>query len=357
MYFLSSTFQNINNFKFINDCGLFYVTKDEKLYKNKEFLIDCFGIEYQNNILFCFSNITNPETFLITNCNIIHYDFAIYHETFDENSAIIKNKKNDVAEKYGVYDFNDNSIYWLKNLKAFGQSFRFNNNLIHRQGHTYIKSFSLLLDLHQWELDLSGRKYTINSEEHEAKIIRLLGFYNNQLLVFMQGDILVSIDINNGKILSETMPFEGLLNVNGFQITDFRDLKLDVKSGKIFMLNKHYYYEIDLNTFESKQLKSFFTGNSFEVGRLSHISENAPKDILINQSIYTEDYIYFIGGYSLSSNVVGAFNRTTYEIDWQETIDLWQIDRYNNLKDIQYANDKLYVLDTNGTLRIFENKL
>lgn len=172
-------------------------------------------------------------------------------------------------------------------------------------------------------------------------------------MVWLEGDRLISIDTNNGTILYEILPFEGLVDVNGFQLWDFRDLFLEQETGKIIMLNKLFYYEIDIKTQKVYQRKSFYTGNAFGLGRLPNMPE-PPTDLAFKKAVYTNDFIYFIGGYTFATNIVGVFNRKTYNIDWQESINLLETDEFNNLKEIQYANNKIYVLDTAANLRIFE---
>ena len=109
---------------------------------------------------------------------------------------------------------------------------------------------------------------------------------------------------------------------------------------------------VDILTQQVEQCKSFYTGNAFGLGRLPNMPE-PPTDITFKQAVCTNDFIYFIGGYTFTTNIVGVFNRKTCNIDWQKSINLLETD---NLKDIQYANNKIYVLDTGNQLHIFEKE-
>ena len=231
----------------------------------------------------------------------------------------------------------------------------FNDKLIGYSKTNFICSTNRITGEFEWETNLSGRKYLIKNEEQEAYIIAILGVYESHLLVWLAGDRLISIDTNNGTILYEILPFEGLVDVNGFQLWDFRDLFLEQETGKIIMLNKLFYYEIDILTQQVQQCKSFYTGNAYGLGRLPNMPE-PPTDITFKQAVYTNYFIYFIGGYTFATNIVGVFNRKTYNIDWQESINLLETDNFNNFKDIQYANNKIYVLDTAGNLHVFEKE-
>ena len=68
--------------------------------------------------------------------------------------------------------------------------------------------------------------------------------------------------------------------------------------------------------------------------------------------VFTDDHIYFIGGKNqgVFKNGIGVFCRKTNQVVWETTFEL---NDYVVLKDIQYGGNKIYVLDAEGTLRIF----
>ena len=356
MYKLLTILKDVSGYKCYNN-ELFICMKTSDLFKNDEFVskeIDGTSFVVKENTLMFLSE-SDHVTYFYKN-KVRKVNCASWLNTLSNNSILIY-KYIDELFTISLYNIKEDKINLIREKVDLWNLYR-EDNLIYFYDKTKvnIKSLSLLTGDYEWELDLSGRTQVIMGKTHECKIIELLGVYKNHLVVYMEGDRLLSIDISTGQILLETFPFKGLLDVNGFQIWDFRNFKLDTITGYIYMLNKCFYYKIDIETHQSTQLKSFFTGNCFSIGRLPNITENSPRDIMIVKTVHTNDYIYFMGGYGLTTHIIGAFNRITYQIDWQEDLDLWQTDKYNNLKDIQYSNDKLYLLDTEGNLHIFEKE-
>ncbi len=77
----------------------------------------------------------------------------------------------------------------------------------------------------------------------------------------------------------------------------------------------------------------------------------------IGSGFITDEFIYFIGSYekgALFRDHIGVFDRNKNEVVWMQQVIKLSKDTYNNLKEIQASDDKIYVLDTEGTLYIFE---
>lgn len=75
----------------------------------------------------------------------------------------------------------------------------------------------------------------------------------------------------------------------------------------------------------------------------------------ISLSVIHDDYIYFIGGKAqgVFKNGIGVFDRQKNEVVWQTEIEL---EDYVVLNQIQVGDNKIYVLDNEGTLRIYERE-
>ena len=356
MYKFSISTKEVIGYKYYNN-ELFTCKKKNDLFKNDEFIIkeiDANSLTVKENTLMFLSD-SDYVTYFYKN-KIEKVNSASWLNTLSKNTILLYQYINELFT-ISLYSLIDDSINLIKEKIDLWNLYR-NADLLYfyDKSKVNIKSLSLLTLEYLWEANLSGRKHIINNEKYETKLIEILGVYENYLLVWLEGDRLISIDTNNGNILYEILPFEGLLDVNGFQLWDFKNLFLEQETGKIIMLNKLFYYEIEIKTQKVDVLKSFYTGNAYGLGRLPNMPE-PPTDITFKKAVYTKDYIYFMGGYTFATNIVGVFNRKTYNIDWQESINLTETDKFNNLKDIQYADNKIYVLDTEGTLRIFEKQL
>lgn len=200
-----------------------------------------------------------------------------------------------------------------------------------------LTKFSLRTGNYEWELDLGGYKYLRHGREEEGKIDKIIGLWEHQLLVAMSDEELVSVDIHTGKVLWKTSNFNNTYLPDWRNRSMFRMSYWLIEAGKLYQLDGNVYYSVDLET------------QQFDL--LWH-NANDENELTIVHKTYTEDYIYFTGAYhyQLSPNLVGVFNRKTLTIDWITAVE--------NLtgslnQPPQVADDKLYVLDTGGTLHIF----
>jgi hypothetical protein len=254
------------------------------------------------------------KTIKLKNKNLNIYDFEAFKTVLE------------IEREYSIINFISNNNIYLNPRRS-----------------QLITKFDFLLNTFIWQTDLSSY----------GTIRKVSGVCGEELIVLMENDLFVFLSVETGTISSTLSPFEDLKDVNGFAIKGFYDFYLDENKGVISLLNKCFYYEIDVKTKEVKQLKSFYTGNAYGLGRLPNMPE-PPTDLIVTKSYYTEDFIYFFGAKGFSSNIIGVFNRKSFEIEWQFTLNIHETNKYNNLKDIQYSNGKIYVLDTDGNLYIFE---
>jgi hypothetical protein len=69
---------------------------------------------------------------------------------------------------------------------------------------------------------------------------------------------------------------------------------------------------------------------------------------------FDKDYIYFR---DIDISTVGILNRITKKIDWHTRINDLEPRPMIIINDIQITENQIYVLDTGGTLNIFEREL
>lgn len=253
---------------------------------------------------------------------------------------------------YAEYAVDTNSIKQIYPVRFDGSYplFYFNRYLIfHRFPNPIVQSLSLLTGEYEWELDLSGRKNPPESREEEAQIRQLVGIWQNQLIITMTNNELISIDTQTGKILWETKQltaqinqgpsykWRGHLSFNGCHI----------ESGKLYEIVGSVYYSIDLLT------------QAVEILWQDPRSEDY---ITVQHRTYTEDYIYFTGSVdgAFQAHIVGVFNRKTLSLEWIEDMSLPISPSMGYPASLnqppQVTDNKLYVLDSGGTLHIFEKE-
>ncbi|NBB31841.1 hypothetical protein [Cellulophaga sp. BC115SP] len=206
------------------------------------------------------------------------------------------------------------------------------------QVESTLKSLSLLTGEYEWEVDLGVRKFIFGGEEQEAKISQIIGVIDGNLYVWMSDERLVEIDVQTGKIKTETFPLQALQAQGIIQAVLFPQYY--EKEQSLFFFYQDYLVQVHLPTQENTLI---WQDSRYNIG----------------PSFITDNFIYFIGNYQKGTvfrDHVGVFDRQKNEVVWLQQVITLSKETYNNLKEIQATDDKIYVLDTSGTLYIFERE-
>lgn len=195
--------------------------------------------------------------------------------------------------------------------------------------NTTIKSLSLETGDYQWEIDLGQ----YSTEKEAVKIKEILGVWQENLVVLMDNnDILVLISLKTGQIAAEIrhilaqFPKEGPW---GF------GWHFHLEGDYVYLLQQNRYLRIDLAT---QQIETLWIpeNTNFNIQRVSYDSE----------------YAYFMAcdGYHVYTDILGVFDRKALKIAWQHTEPIY------SSHPPQSDGKKLYCLDNEGTLHIFERE-
>jgi hypothetical protein len=342
MYKFVREIVNINTFSVNNNLVATYSKEGRFLVNNKEFYIENEKILGGHISSFDILNIVTEnkvfwyhklQLFLITKHLSGFMSTKIIDNVFlfrDENlnycayDLIQKNIVNKYAAKFdGKYP----SCYYNECL------------LIHKFPEPIIQSLSLLTGEYEWETDLSHYSYKMSGWKYEARIQQVIGVWEGQLLVWMEGNKFLSLSVATGELLWEIRQWEYSQGKgHGYQFG--QGVHLDEAKGKCYLFEGTCYMEIDLATQKATIL--------WQEDLITHQMRFARPN-------FTEEYIYFLTG-GVASSGVGVFNRKTLQIEW-----LYQFEFDESADEIlqlnqtpQVADNKLYVLDTGGTLHIFE---
>lgn len=326
------TIKDVRGFAIHNNI-LYYLNSKEKLVSNNQIVCDAYGIEMSKKALFSYQNIYDVETKIIfDNENIENTPYSLNANAFNGINTIIYNKDfNDFENQVGVYDITNKEIKWFQNIQRFGNNIRVENNLYYKQSHTTLKSLSLLTGEYEWELDLGAY----------GEIDKIIGVCNEILWVGVGSKMLVGIDMKYGKIIHIIdKPSHFAYQSGAFNYFRGHDGQIDEKAKKLVGFEFDTYYELDLVTIE-------FTYWIFreEAKAMKIEARYAP------QNIHTEDFIYFIDKLNFK---IGIFDRKNKTI--KEAYVFPENSCTGFLNDLQVTNDKMYVLDTGGTLHIFKKE-
>ena len=256
----------------------------------------------------------------------------------------------------GIYDFEKKEILfeatsWLGRSIIDKYIFRdFKKKIACRK----IDSDSIL-----WEFPLSvfGKfKYKYSEEEKDYEVEQFIGIYNNILWVYLNARELIGIDVETGKLKYRFLGIEkknavgiveNYLDNEDYYIFYGADFKLDTEKGVIFGLKADRFFEIDLNK-ESIIPYLFGLQNKIEKAGLN-------KNDISGDTFLQDNLLYFC---SINDLRFGVLDINTKEIIYvSEPIAVGERDdSFTQLKDLKVSENKVYILDSNHTLHIYERE-
>lgn len=244
-----------------------------------------------------------------------------------------------------------------------------------------------------WSLDISEIAYF----EHPNEILRsslevqqFIGVYEEILWVFMRNRTFLGIDIQKGEVLHKITHFETLSHLNQdfdppsedyykeytevwLPLIPDANWFLDESNGKIKGLAGIQYVEIDLKKFKNipekkKGFLSSILGNKssnpttpiYVRHLFGQLKELGLQEIAARQTVINEESteIYFFdsikGRWGIYDTLTYSFNYVSEPVVSQEI--LAKRGYMGSIKEIKQGAGKVYVLDTNQTLHIFERE-
>ena len=323
-----------------NEC-LLEISGQQELYPfGKDHLISR-EIVYGNSAII---NI-NDLTIVINNYRIEaqNYPYFSFYEVDDKPQE-------------GIYDFEKKKILfeatsWLGRSIIDKYIFRdFKKKIACRK----IDSDSIL-----WEFPLSifGKfKYKYSEEEKDYEVEQFIGMYNNILWVYLNARELIGIDIETGKLKYRFLGIEkknavgiveNYLDNEDYYIFYGADFKLDTEKGVIFGLKADRFFEIDLN---KESITPYLLGlqDKMEKAELN-------KNDISGDTFLQDNLLYF---YLAEQLRFGILDINTKEIIYiSEPIAVVERDdSFTRLRDLKVSENKVYILDSNHTLHIFERE-
>ena len=256
----------------------------------------------------------------------------------------------------GIYDFEKKKILfeatsWLGRSIIDKYIFRdFKKKIACRK----IDSDSIL-----WEFPLSslgkGKDYSTD-EEFDYEVEQFVGIYNNILWVYIERGGFIGLDIQTGELKHRILgiPKGNLLGkvdsyVDSEEFYIFYRAKfiLDEKKGIIIGLIADRFFEIDLN---KEKITPMLYGMWDKMEKM-----NLKKYGVSGNTSLQGDLLYFYNDKELQ---FGILDINTKEIIYvSEPIAVVERDdSFTRLRDLKVSENKVYILDSNHTLHIFERE-
>ena len=344
-------FPNINSWEIIdNNC--YYASGNLVKVIGKEVSIPIplpyWGVEFNPSFFNVFTN-RSVNTFFNYQGKVINtFEEKDFYYYFSDSSFIYYDR----VSKRLMY--ND-----LELLRGKMLSFYIFDDLLFFEKENKIQTINFLSGQFLWEFPLAslgkGKDYSTD-EEFDYEVEQFVGIYNNILWVYIERGGFIGLDIQTGELKHRILgiPKGNLLGkvdsyVDSEEFYIFYRAKfiLDDKKGIIIGLIADRFFEIDLN---KEKVTPMLYGMWDKMEKM-----NLKKYGVNGNTSLQGDLLYFYNDKELQ---FGVLDINTKEIIYvSEPIAVVERDDcFTQLKDLKVSENKVYILDSNHTLHIFEKE-
>ena len=363
MYSLIEIKENINKVIPFKEGIIYSLLNDNLLYDNTLLMegIDGTSIYKISDALIQVFDEEKGCYYIDENFNIIKSDYFLIA---NENSKYLIAWANAVKISRGVYN---RSICLLENDLVNVKEIILEENYLYLETYTndvlITSSKDIILGYHifptnlLWEFPLSSLgkwKNPYTDEEIDFQVRRLIGIYNNIFWVFLNAEGFIGLDIETGELkyrISEYHQAIGKTSTSSYDDSKgfFRsDYLLNSEKGKILGLAVDVFIEIDL-TQEPPFVTQYGLQEEFEKYNIKKANDTAGSYVV------QDNLLYF---YLAEKLKFGILDINTKEIIYiSEPIAVVERDdSFTRLRDLKVSENKVYILDSNHTLHIFERE-
>jgi len=215
-----------------------------------------------------------------------------------------------------------------------------------------IRAFSIQKKEHLWEFSLASLGKWKNSwdEERYFEVYKLIGIYNNIFWAFIELGGFIGLDIETGELKYHIPEYHQAIGKTICKGKDFfrSDYFLNSGKGKILGMAMDVFIEIDL-TQEPPFVTQYGLQEEFEKYNIKKANDTAGSYVV------QDNLLYF---YLAEQLRFGILDINTKEIIYiSEPIAVVERDdSFTQLKDLKVSENKVYILDSNHTLHIFERE-
>ena len=342
-------FPNINSWKII-DGNCYYASGNLVKVIGKEVSIPLpyWGVDFNPSFFNVFTN-RSVNTFFNYQGKVINtFEERNFYYYFSDSSFIYYDR----VSKRLMY--NDLELLRGKMLSSY-----IFDDLLFFEKENKIQTINFLSGQFLWEFPLAslgkGKDYSTD-EEFDYEVEQFVGIYNNILWVYIERGGFIGLDIQTGKLKHRILgiPKGNLLGkvdsyVDSEEFYIFYRAKfiLDEKKGIIIGLIADRFFEIDLN---KEKITPMLYGMWDKMEKM-----NLKKYGVSGNTSLQEDLLYFYNDKELQ---FGILDINTKEIIYvSEPIAVVERDdSFTRLRDLKVSENKVYILDSNHTLHIFERE-
>jgi len=344
-------FPNIDSWKIIdNNC--FFVSDDVVKVTGKEVNIPIsfpyWGIDFNPSFFNVFTN-RSVNTFFNYQGKVINtFEERNFYYYFSDSSFIYYDR----VSKRLMY--NDLELLRGKILSSY-----IFDDLLFFEKENKIQTINFLSGQFLWEFSLSslgkGKDYNTD-EEFDYEVEQFVGIYNNILWVYIERGGFIGLDIQTGELKHRILgiPKGNLLGkvdsyVDSEEFYIFYRAKfiLDEKKGIIIGLIADRFFEIDLN---KEKVTPMLYGMWDKMEKM-----NLKKYGVNGNTSLQGDLLYFYNDKELQFGILDINTKEIIYISEPIAV-VERDDSFTRLRDLKVSENKVYILDSNHTLHIFERE-
>ena len=247
-------------------------------------------------------------------------------------------------KKTAILNIINNEFHYILNSRIF-KFLEWKEKLFFKNKNT-IQGIEIYTGQFLWEFPLSSLGKWKNSwdEERDFEVYKLIGIYNNIFWAFIEIGGFIGLDIKTGELKYRISEYHMGKESKLFFRSDYY---LDNERGKIFGL-AHIFIEIDLNQ-DLPFVTQYGLQEEFEKYNIKKANDTA-EDFVVQDNL-----LYF---YLAEQLRFGILDINTKEIIYiSEPIAVVERDNsFTRLRDLKVSENKVYILDSNDTLHIFERE-
>ncbi len=204
--------------------------------------------------------------------------------------------------------------------------------------------------LWQYSIESFGTYYDSFKQEHRKySVSKFLGVWQNELLVAIYEHRIISLDLKTGKMLREWNKIEGFHFDNFINDLIPRSDSFVLKGDKLVGALYKFYIEIDLITGQTHFVDISAEMKKYDIVTIYPVLDNP----------VTDEHIYLTAMMTQKENgpawayeCLIALNLHTHQIDWHYAFEEANL----GTNRPQISGNKLYQLDNNKVLHIFERE-
>ena len=335
--------------QYISNVDNFLVVDDKLYFSNGKEVIDEKGHSILNSPLSLqFLNYKEPyfyipdiygNTYLIMEKETRFLKDIFIKKVISDSFLLVSKDK-----KTAILNIINNEFHYILNSRIF-KFLEWKEKLFFKNKNT-IQGIEIYTGQFLWEFPLSSLGKWKNSwdEERDFEVYKLIGIYNNILWAFIEIGGFIGLDIKTGELKYRISEYHMGKESKLFFRSDYY---LDNERGKIFGL-AHIFIEIDLN-----QAPPFVTQyglqEEFEKYNIKKANDTA-EDFVVQDNL-----LYFYLAEQLRFGILEINTREIIYISEPIAV-VERDDCFTQLKDLKVSENKVYILDSNHTLHIFERE-